>query len=146
MTCAVLLLASAVFILAHEKRKLNLCIRRLQVLGNKAYGNPSYSFLNIFHHSFIHAASQSVSQSASQPENYIRILCYYILYYYNKMQFLDFVVSCLPSKSISSVFEGLILKFLVYKYVDKKKNNLIWCFMSQKLKIFLGIIKFIGMH
>ena len=41
------------------------------------------------------------------------------------MQFLDFVVSCLPSKSISSVFEGLILKFLVYKYVYKKKYNLI---------------------
>ena len=143
MTCAVLLLASAVFILAHEKRKLNLCIRRLQVLGNKAYGNPSYSFLNIFHHSFIHSASQSVSQSASQPENYIRILCYYILYYYNKMQFLDFVVSCLPSKFCVWRFD---IKISSVQVCWQKKNNLIWCFMSQKLKIFLGIIKFIGMH
>ena len=78
MTCAVLLLASAVFILAHEKRKLNLCIRRLQVLGNKAYGNPSYSFLNIFHHSFIQPVSQSVSQPASQRI----ILEYYVTIYY----------------------------------------------------------------
>ena len=82
MTCAVLLLASAVFILAHEKRKLNLCIRWLQVLGNKAYGNPSYSFLNIFHHSFIHSASQSVSQSVSQPASQRIMLEYYVTIYY----------------------------------------------------------------